>query len=221
MLARAPTALSFEVITDNFGQFSACGFTSEMFGAAEVMSKRKSVARVPLDFTKASVVSTHLVVQRMPIVIPDVIDKKILSTVLDSVGFYRRRSREKSATFFTREEIDQHHDTISLVEMFRDIPGIDVISPSGRSGDEDYPEESATACPLTFVIHGESTPYYTGEAEDSSAANAGDRFGMLLTPDLIEGIEVYPTASAIPAELKRYSKGCGMIVAWLMPTSHR
>ncbi|HUQ19832.1 MAG TPA: carboxypeptidase-like regulatory domain-containing protein [Gemmatimonadaceae bacterium] len=221
MLARAPTALSFEVITDNFGQFSACGFTSEMIGAAEVMSKRKSVARTTLDFTKASVVQTHLVVPRPPALIPDTAGKKMHSDVLDSVGFYRRQSREKAGTFFKADEIDQHDETTSLVEIFRDIPGIAVISPSGKSGYEDYPQESTTACPLTLVIDGEPTAYYTGETEDSTAVTADDKFGMLLPPDLIEGIEVYPAASTIPAELEHYSKGCGLIVVWLMPMSHR
>jgi hypothetical protein len=149
---------------------------------------------------------------------------------LDRNGYYRRRSLAGEGTFITTDAIDRRSPH-RITEMLREIPNIEVISPRGMSGEEDFPATADSGCTLPLVLDGQPIRYYTGDALDSSsrpqvnavkAAASGqadstrsiDTFAALVPPDLIVGIEVYSRPSAVPKELQRYAGDCGLVIAW-------
>ena len=127
---------------------------------------------------------------------------------LDRSGFYRRRAMASTAIFITADEVGRR-DPLRTTDLLRDLPGIEVISPDGSSGDDDYPTSQETGCALGLLIAGKPVNYKTGDSTDSKQA-----FGALVPLDLIAGVEVYPLASAIPPELVGTARACGMIAVW-------
>ena len=287
--------LKLEVVTDNAGQYSACGFSSKTRGIVEAVVGKRATSRDRFDFTQAPVVKRDLVVagaapKRLVVVsgtvsdasgrpIPDayIFDRANVRTVvsdgmgafqlsaspvggiiplslrrrgyiardtvlepgsknafalratleaargrdslnaddarigyfetLDRNGFYRRRSLAPSGIFVTAEEIARTNP-LRLTELLRDLPNIEVISPQGLSGDEDYPASQESGCALTLVVDGKAADYRKLSAESTPS------FAALVPPDIVVGLEAYPVASGIPEPFARDGVTCGVIAVW-------
>jgi hypothetical protein len=288
--------LKLEVVTDNRGQYAACGFSSRTRGFVEAVFGKRTTSKRQFDFAQAPVLEHDLVVggtspKRVVVFSGSVTDasgrpipnayifdranaqsvvsdsgggfrlrsspvggiiplrirrrgylardtvlepgsknalplRLILATAgekdslnvddieigyfetLDRSGFYRRRSMVPPGVFITADEVGRR-DPLRTTELLRDLPGIEIISPEGSSGDDDYPTSQESGCALALLIAGKSVDYKTGDSTDSKEA-----FGALVPPDLIAGLEVYPVASAMPEELAGTAQGCGMIAVW-------
>ena len=148
---------------------------------------------------------------------------------LDRNGFYRRRSLA-TGTFITAEEIDQRNPP-RTTELLRDLQDVDVISPNGSSGDQDFPASTETGCALTLLIDGKPAEYRNAQQASSPAKSptvvtatssypestvntSRDTFAELVPPELVAGLELYPHASAVPEQFKHGATGCGVIAVW-------
>lgn len=116
--------------------------------------------------------------------------------------FNVRRARGVGA-FVTRREIEQRQAS-SVSELLRYIPGVGVLQ---RMAGEPQPVQmrrsaqssSQTNCTVSMYVDGQ--PYPNGNVDD-------------FPPLSIEGIEVYKSASEIPADFRTRDAMCGLIAIW-------
>jgi len=117
-------------------------------------------------------------------------------------AFNKRRARG-IGVFLTREEIEKRHSG-STSDLLRYVPGVTI---SQRMAGEPQPvrmQRSANptnqaTCTVLLYVDGE--PYPNGSVDD-------------FAPGSLEGIEVYRSASEIPAEFRTRDSMCGLIALW-------
>jgi hypothetical protein len=117
-------------------------------------------------------------------------------------AFNKRRARGIGA-FVTREEIEKRHSA-SVSELLRYVPGVSI---SQRMAGEPQPvrmQRSAnptnqSTCVVLLYVDG--NPYPNGSVDD-------------FPPGSLEGIEVYRSASEIPADFRTRDSMCGLIALW-------
>jgi len=116
--------------------------------------------------------------------------------------FNTRRARGVGA-FVTRSEIEKRQAS-SVSELLRYIPGVGVMQ---RMAGEPQPiqmqrsvaSSSQAKCAVSMYVDGQ--PYPNGNVDD-------------FPPLSIEGIEVYKSASEIPADFRTRDSMCGLIAIW-------
>jgi carboxypeptidase family protein/TonB-dependent receptor-like protein len=116
--------------------------------------------------------------------------------------FNRRKSRGVGA-FFTRAEIEKRQPA-SISELLRYLPGVGVTQKMAGEPQPVHMERSVRSsmqatCVVQLYVDGH--PYPNGNVDDFS-------------PGLIEGVEVYRSASEIPADFRTRDATCGLIALW-------
>jgi hypothetical protein len=127
------------------------------------------------------------------------LEVEVRSRVLERRGFYERQSQGYSATYFTREDIEERNPQ-NLSELFTDLPGMRLV-PGGLDGPElvftratDF-QNSGVCRPVLFM----------------DGVKSGIRlYDMILDPTHVEGIELY-VGSAIPGQ---FNDSCGAVLVW-------
>jgi hypothetical protein len=113
-------------------------------------------------------------------------------------GFYDRAQRKGFGYFITRDQIDKMRPFF-VTDLLRTVPGLQVV-PSARSfGNEVVTSEG---CRPAVFLDGSHFPLL-GESIDD-----------IVTPEAIEGIEVYTHAVEVPAQFQAPGGACGAIVLW-------
>lgn len=117
-------------------------------------------------------------------------------------AFNERRARGVGA-FVTRAEIEKWQPA-SLTEMLRHVPGVGVAQqPSGEPQPVRMQRSAATTvsgvCSVLLYVDGH--PYPNGNVDD-------------FPPQTVEGLEVYRSASEIPASFRTRDATCGVIAIW-------
>jgi hypothetical protein len=116
--------------------------------------------------------------------------------------FNRRKSRGVGA-FVTRADIEKRQPgTIS--ELLRYLPGVAVTQKMAGEPQPVHMERSVRSsmqatCVVQIYVDGH--PYPNGNLDDFS-------------PHLIEGVEVYRSASEIPADFRTRDATCGLVALW-------
>ena len=116
--------------------------------------------------------------------------------------FNKRKSRGVGA-FVTRAEIERRQPS-SISELLRYLPGVGVAQ---RMAGEPQPvrmiRSASSSMQSTCVvqIYVDGHPYPNGNVDD-------------FEPMAIEGIEVYRSASEIPADFRTQDATCGVIALW-------
>ncbi len=121
--------------------------------------------------------------------------------------FYQRR-QWGLGHYFTQQDIEEQHPLL-ISDMLRLIPGI-VVRPGRSGGSQIRPtgyHQQGGCKSLNFFIDGlyvqTDAPWDTGEEID-----------LLVHPDNVAAIEVYPRPGQIPVEFKRRGSVCGVIAVW-------
>lgn len=124
-------------------------------------------------------------------------------------GFRQRAESQSAGTIFTRARIEQSANR-STMDLLRTVPGFRLI-PAGRgSGQASTIRFRANRCPpLVFI--------------DGHAATATEFDLETIDLHMVEGIEVYPSSTSLPAEFFAASRGeqCGVIAIWSRPAQPR
>ena len=120
-------------------------------------------------------------------------------------GFYARRDK-KLGYYISRADIEQRND-YSMTSALRRLPGVKVFTMPGALGRSIH-LAGAQCPPLVFV--------------DGFAASLGSFDLDMIDLDGVEGVEVYPHGSSVPADFAS-SQGseCGVIAIWSRPTRSR
>jgi Carboxypeptidase regulatory-like domain/TonB-dependent Receptor Plug Domain len=117
-------------------------------------------------------------------------------------AFNKRRARG-IGVFITRDEIEKRQSA-SVSELLRYVPGVTV---SQRMAGEPQPihmqrsSNPTNEATCTVLLYVDGNPYPNGSVDD-------------FPPGSIEGIEVYRSASEIPAEFRTRDSMCGLIALW-------
>ncbi|HXT16839.1 MAG TPA: TonB-dependent receptor [Gemmatimonadaceae bacterium] len=119
------------------------------------------------------------------------------------MGSFNRRRARGVGSFITRDQIEKRQ-AASVSELLRTLPGIGVIQM--RAGDPQpvhmQRSRNTTArgdCSVRIYVDGE--PYPNGNVDD-------------FDPLTLEGVEVYRSASEIPADFRTSDATCGVIALW-------
>ncbi|HEV2129941.1 MAG TPA: Plug domain-containing protein [Longimicrobiaceae bacterium] len=113
-------------------------------------------------------------------------------------GFHQRSTARVLGAFVTRADIEKQraHTTTALL---RRIPGVQLV-PRPLGGGHTVMLRG-TCAPMVY-IDGIKVRLFSGTIDD------------LVTPQALEGIEVYRSAAEVPAEYSGLNAGCGVILLW-------
>jgi Carboxypeptidase regulatory-like domain/TonB-dependent Receptor Plug Domain len=117
-------------------------------------------------------------------------------------AFNRRKSRGVGA-FVTRDEIEKRQPA-SISELLRYLPGVGVTQRMAGEPQPVHMQRSVNSsmqstCVVQLYVDGH--PYPNGSVDDFS-------------PGSVEGVEVYRSASEIPADFRTRDATCGLISLW-------
>lgn len=124
-------------------------------------------------------------------------------------GFRARLDKKAGGHFITRERIEQSGNR-NLLDAFRGIPGVRIGSPGrGANAGRIVRFRSNTCQPLVFI--------------DGFAASATDFDFESIDLNMVEGIEIYPSANSVPPDLigPRGLELCGVVAIWSRPAQPR
>lgn len=123
-------------------------------------------------------------------------------------GFRERLARQYAfGHFLTREDIARRPG-VSASELLRFVSGVrlESVPPCrGCSGENMiYLRGGADRCLATLLIDGMEVKQGVGMPIDAT-----------LTPDMLEGVEVYADPGTVPPQLGVFSSQCGVVAFWL------
>jgi hypothetical protein len=117
------------------------------------------------------------------------------------------RAKRGFGTFLNRQDIENRQSVLTT-DLFRTIPGLTV----GFDG-SNYVVQSArsmgSGCQVQWYLDG------------SPFDNSQNDLDQMLRPDDIEAIEVYKSASEVPAQYQGQNASCGTILVWSKRTAGR
>lgn len=113
--------------------------------------------------------------------------------------FNSRMAAGHGGYFVTRKEIEERQPRV-LSDMLRRVPGLRVDCDFGSCRVNSFSETRRImgACPIQYFLDG--IPFL-GDVDE-------------MTPDQIEGIEVYRGSSSIPPQFNTGTSMCGVIAIW-------
>jgi hypothetical protein len=114
-------------------------------------------------------------------------------------GFYDRAQRRAGGTFITRDQIEQRHP-FEVSDLLRTVPGLTVVPAPFGFG---YDVRTTTGCRPRVYLDGVAYPLLGSETID-----------RIVSPNQIEGIEVYTSPATTPVEFQGPGNTCGAIVIW-------
>jgi hypothetical protein len=113
-------------------------------------------------------------------------------------GFEQRAQRHGFGYFFTRDQIDKLRP-FSVTDLLRTVPGL-IVQPSLRGFGNVV--RTIEGCTPAVYLDGVRFPLM-GESIDD-----------IVSPQALEGIEVYTHATEVPAEFMGAFSNCGVIALW-------
>jgi outer membrane receptor protein involved in Fe transport len=119
------------------------------------------------------------------------------------MGPFNRRKARGVGAFVTRSEIEKRQPG-TLSELLRYLPGVGVTQKMAGEPQPVHMQRSVNSsmqasCVVQLYVDGH--PYPNGNVDD-------------FAPALIEGVEVYRSASEIPADFRTRDATCGLIALW-------
>ncbi len=131
------------------------------------------------------------------------------SHVLDA---YRFRLEHGQGYYITRAEIRQRHPN-NITDLLRTVPGLEVTSSgSGNRPVVQTARGAAKGCLAQVYVDGllVNRRLMTSQGQRSDVFRIDD----VVSPDNVEGIEVYLGLSTIPPEFLSPEASCGIIAIW-------
>ena len=188
-------------VSDDSGAFHFGGVQP---GRAEIVAKRLGFRPETLSVNVVDGLATRVdIVLRAAVVqLATALVTADSARTYKMAAFNKRRSRG-IGVFITRDEIEKRQ-AASVSELLRYVPGVTV---SQRMAGEPQPvhmqrsTNPTNEATCTVLLYVDGNPYPNGSVDD-------------FPPGSIEGIEVYRSASEIPAEFRTRDSMCGLIALW-------
>jgi TonB family protein len=199
--ARVEVAPDLSTVTDSLGVFSLRGLP---VGVIVVRVRRVGFAPLASQWDMGPYTLTlDLRMRANPVVLP-VVRAQAKPEVFDArlAGFYARRSK-KLGYYLTRDDFDRGQSFL-MTEALQRLPGV-------------QPYNMRDALGTTVRLAGQACPPLV--MVDGFPAALGHFDLNMLDLSTVEGVEVYPHGSSIPAALAGpYGmENCGLIAIWSRP----
>lgn len=186
--------------SNDTGGFRLLG-VEEGSGAVRVRRLGYTPTTFTFQVTAGQTTMQDVVLARVPVEIqPVVVSAQAPPTYSGwAAKFYERRDRGGMGRFITREDIERRR-ALRVTDLLRSIPGVTIRS-------------SPWAANTVFLRNQRCPPFVW---VDNAPAMSGYVDVDAFEPSTLEGIEIYHSASNIPAELSvpRDRMACGMLVLW-------
>ncbi len=189
----------------------------------------------PFGLARDQVVELDVMMPVVPYTMdPVTVTAEVNTRFMQNVGFYERK-RADFGHFITRDQIESRRAS-RPTDLLMAIPGVTIL-PDPRSPGRvrlqmrgTHPAEGGACAPRVYVdgliiIRGDSRPVGGGgtakedeveRALDGDPRNPEPSLDDVVNPDQIEAIEVYRSASQVPAQFGGASvyTRCGVVVIW-------
>jgi carboxypeptidase family protein/TonB-dependent receptor-like protein len=188
------------VTSDDSGSYRLPGVAA---GPAQLLARRIGYIPETLSvvIVDGGVQSVDFVLRAVPVELEGTVIQA--DPLRGKMGPFNTRRARGVGSFLTRSDIEKRQAS-SVSELLRYIPGVGVMQ---RMAGEPQPVQmqrsistsSQTKCAVSMYVDGQ--PYPNGSVDD-------------FPPLSIEGIEVYRSASEIPADFRTRDSMCGLIAIW-------
>jgi len=191
------------LLTDELGRFR---LTDVPYGSVELRARRLGYtpATQTLQFAKTTEAEVEFILSAAPGYLPSVEVSAPRQVYDGRLRGFQERSKKGVGHFITRERLERVK-SYRFSDLIRTVPGVTLKTL--RGGGTSLTMRGALCSPLVFV--------------DGSPASAGGQPVDLDMFDLstLEGIEIYPGLSSVPAEFVtgRGGERCGVIAIWSRP----
>lgn len=184
--------------TDSLGVFVFAGLAPGIFGLRVSHVAYRPVETAPFEVgaTEAVALEVRLGREAIPLE-PLVVTARVSSTLAD---FHRRRGGAGHGTYLTRSDIETRGAGYTT-DLLRGMPGIRLDFVRWGTGPRVEMQSGFGPCEPGIFVDG-------AEMAGSAAGSLND----FLTPDRIEGVEVYSSLSTVPAQFR--VENCGAILFW-------
>ncbi len=194
----APSARVVE--SDSAGNFQMLAMP---VGAVRLIALRIGYAPETVSVVVAAAVEAHaeFVMTSTAQTLPEEI--VVADPLRGKMGSFNRRKARGVGAFVTRAEIEKRQPN-ALSEMLRYLPGVSVTQRMAGEPQPVHMQRSVnstmqSSCVVQLYVDGH--PYPNGNVDDFS-------------PNSVEGVEVYKSASEIPADFRTRDAMCGLISIW-------
>ncbi len=194
----APSARVVE--SDSAGNFQMLAMP---VGAVRLIALRIGYAPETVSVVVAAAVEAHaeFVMTSTAQTLPEEI--VVADPLRGKMGSFNRRKARGVGAFVTRADIEKRQPN-ALSEMLRYLPGVSVTQRMAGEPQPVHMQRSVnstmqSSCVVQLYVDGH--PYPNGNVDDFS-------------PNSVEGVEVYKSASEIPADFRTRDAMCGLISIW-------
>lgn len=186
-------------ITDQEGIFRLNGLKP---GPVVIEFRHPNRAPVVYNLTLEADKVTELAVKidTRTVALPEVVvEGKETQPAVKMQDFFSRKAAGHGGYFITRKDIEERQPRV-LSDMMRRVPGLRVDCDFGSCSVTSFTEARRImgGCPIQYFLDG--VPF-TGDVDE-------------LTPDQVEGIEIYRGSSSIPPQFNTGTSMCGVIAVW-------
>jgi hypothetical protein len=186
-------------LTDQAGNFRLAGLTP---GAVtiEFRPQHRGPLEYPLTLEPGKTANLAVKVDtRHAVALPEVVVEGEDKPAAKMGEFLRHKNAGHGGYFITRAEIEKKQPRV-MSDMLRRVPGLRVDCGFGTCQVQTFEEARRLVggCPIQYFLDG--TPF-GGDIDE-------------LTPDQVEGIEVYRGSSTVPPEFNTGTSMCGVIAVW-------
>ena len=153
----------------------------------------------PLALEAGKTTNLAVKVDTLSVALPEVVVEGADKPAAKMGEFFRHKNSGHGGTFITRAQIEKKQPRV-MSDMLRQVPGLRVDCGFGTCQVQSFEEARRIMgnCPIQYFLDG--TPFQ-GDIDE-------------LTPDQVEGIEVYRGSSTIPPEFNSGTSMCGVIAVW-------
>ena len=185
-------------LTNQRGRFRLAGLQP---GAATIEFRPANRGPLTYALTLEPGKTTHLAVQvdTRAVALPEVVIEGADRPAAKMDEFNRHKNAGRGGYFITRTEIEKKQPRV-MSDMLRNVPGLRVDCALGTCQVQTFEEARRLAggCPIQYFLDG--TPF-AGDIDE-------------LTPDQVEGIEIYRGSATIPPDYNTGTAMCGVIAVW-------
>lgn len=186
-------------ITNQEGAFRVAGLKP---GPVVIEFRHPNRAPVTYDLTLEQDKVTELAVKidTRTVALPEVVvEGKETRPAVKMQDFFSRKAAGHGGYFIDRKEIEERQPRV-LSDLMRRVPGLRVDCDFGSCQVTSFTEARRImgGCPIQYFLDG--VPF-SGDVDE-------------LTPDQVEGIEIYRGSSSIPPQFNTGTSMCGVIAVW-------